>query len=374
MKRWHLVIATVLLAALAIEAQEPPRHSKLYVLNADQDSMSIFDVATHSLIKTIRVGKNPHGIASNKAQTRVYVSTEGDRGLTIVDSVRDVAIKRYTVFGLRPNEIDVTPDGRFVYIPVLNDGRYEVFDTTKEEIVARIATDGWPHNAVVSPDGRYAYLMPDTRPVEMSAEAASSAGLPASINKNVYVVDTSTQNVIANIPLPNTPRPTAISPDGKRLYLNTNNLNGFLVVDLEARKVVSQAVATETAEDAVALKNRPPRWPSELRSHGIAVAAGGREVWSTDNVLQFVYAFDVTVDPPRQIARLRTGRGSGWATATPDGKIVYVSVPSENAIAVYDVASKTERARIKFEPGMSPKRMLVVEAPRNETTTAAQVR
>ena len=44
------------------------------------------------------------------------------------------------------------------------------------------------------------------------------------------------------------------------------------------------------------------------RSHGIAVANDGKEVWVNDVVHAVTFAFDVTVDPPKQIARFAVGR------------------------------------------------------------------
>ena len=89
----------------------------------------------------------------------LYVATEGeDSGLTVVDAVADKAVKRFRVFGERPNEIDVTSDGRYLYLPARGDCCYEVFDTVNEEIVAKIPVTGLPHKVVVSPDDRFMYL------------------------------------------------------------------------------------------------------------------------------------------------------------------------------------------------------------------------
>ena len=154
-----LVLFVALLSASVLGAADG-RHLKLYVLSSNDSDLTVIDVATNQIIGTIDVGPLPHGIATPRSEEIIWVSTEGDNTLVVVDPRTDKVVKKYPGLGDRPNEIDVTPDGRFVYVPSLGGGVYEVFDTVKEEIVARIPTDGGPHNAVVSPDGQYMYLSP----------------------------------------------------------------------------------------------------------------------------------------------------------------------------------------------------------------------
>ena len=329
-----LVLLLLLLSARVGAAQEV--HQKLYVLNEKADDMTVIDVATNRIIGSVKVGPGPHGIAAPRSQDVLYVSTMGDLGLTVVDPVKDEVVKQYHIFGKVPNEIEVTSDGRYVYVPASREGVYEVDDTGKEKIIARIPTDGFPHNVVVSPDDKYMYLSP--------------AGKE---NEKIYIVATSTHSVVATIPTGNTPRPIALSPDGKRLYVNTNDLLGFVVLDLTRRKILSRAAYDLTPEERAQ--------PS--RSHGIGVTPDGREVWSTDVNHGLVHVFDVTSDPPRQIARLETGRRPLWLTFTPDRKTVYIANTADDTISAFDVASKKETARIQLERGKAPKRMLVVTVP-----------
>lgn len=332
---------------------------KLYILNSNSNDMTVVDVSTNQVIKTIEVGELPHGIAATKSQDLLYVSTEGDRGLTVVDAVTDEVIRRYNIFGLRPNEIDCTSDGRYVYVPALGDGVYEVFDSLREKIIARISVDGFPHNVVASPDDRYMYLSAydrESRPGEIVVKG----GKLTTLNKKIYVVDTTSHSVVATIPTKNTPRPIAISSDGNRLYVNVDYWLGFLVLDLSSQRVINQ-VAYDLTPEEKAIRSR---------SHGIGVTPDRREVWSTDVNHNLVHVFDVTKDSPQQIARLETGNTPLWLTMTPDGKTVYVANTIDDTISVFDVASKRERERIylgerKSPVGKrkSPKRMLVLNVP-----------
>jgi len=331
-------------------------HQKLYVLNSGGGDITVIDVATNKILRTIRVGTLPHGVATTKAHDVLYISVERENALTIVDPVKDKVMKRYEFFGKRPNEIEVTSDGRFVYMPAFSDGKYEVFDTNNEEIIQRISVDGNPHNVVVSHDDKYMYLSPVDRGRISIEEAKAQGWGPTSLNKKIYVVETATHTIVDTIHTGNTPRPITINSDGTRLYVNTDNLLGFLVIDLEKRKVVHTAKYELTLEEK--------QVPSQ--SHGIVITPDDSQVWSTDVAHGVVHVFDVTKEPPEQIARIKGGKERltpYWLAVTPDGKTVYAANTADSTISVLDVTTLKEVARIKLGQSKSPKRMLVLNVP-----------
>jgi YVTN family beta-propeller protein len=341
-----------LFAAAPIMAKQ-----KLYVLLSAEDRVAVVDGVGHEVLRSITVGKEPHGIAAPRSQDVLYISAEGANTLTVVDAITDQVVKQYPILGRRPNEIEVTGDGRTLLIPALGDGVYEVFDTEEEKIVARIPTDGFPHNTAVSPDGRYAYLAPmDRGPYEL--ERIRELDLPLSLNEKIYVVDIATRSTVGSIPLPDAPRPIVIHPNGKRLFVNRDGLMGFEVVDLEERRVIATARYVLNEEEEAT--------PS--RSHGIGVTPDGREVWSTDINNGTVHVFDVTRDEPQHLAKLQTGRTPLWLTISPDGKLVYVANTADDSVSVFEVATRREKTRIQLDKGSAPKRMLVLDVPEAQRT------
>ncbi len=191
-----LVLAVPVLATVALTAQHESSHEKLYILHSRSNTMSVVDVATNTIIKTVEVGKQPHGISTPKSRALLYVSTEGDGGLTVVDTSRDEVVKKYGGMGLRPQEGDITPDGRFLYLPSYS-GYWQVFDTQREEIVERIFTKGLGHNTLISPDGRHAYLFPIA---PGPGHWQLGLGLPTTQPREITVVDTGTHKVVGTIP------------------------------------------------------------------------------------------------------------------------------------------------------------------------------
>ena len=344
--RWLVIITGAI--SISVNANQ----QKLYVLSSLGDDVTVIDVASNKIIGSIAVGDRPHGIAAPRAHDVLYIATEFDNSLAVIDPVNDVVVKKYRIFGSRPNEIDVTSDGRFVYLPILGHGVYEVFDTETETIVARIATNGFPHNAVISPDDRFAYLSAMDRGMA-SAEALSERGLPTTLNDKIYVVDVATHSVVATIPTGDAPRPIAISPDGNWLYVNVDGLQGFLVLDLIARKQVARVTYELTVDEQATVS----------RSHGLIVTSAGKEVWASDVNLGLVFVFDVTQNPPKQVARLDNEAPVYWMAITPDGKTIYVSSAPGDVVTAYDVQTRTKTHTIQLAKGKSPKRMLVLDVP-----------
>jgi DNA-binding beta-propeller fold protein YncE len=98
----------------------------------------------------------------------------------------------------------------------------------------------------MAPDGRFVYLLPIAggeghwkRP---------SLGLPRTQPKEVTVVDARTHKVVGTIPTGTGPRPGTISADGKRLFMNVDDLMGS--GDRHRRaQVVSKATMTLTPDE-----------------------------------------------------------------------------------------------------------------------------
>lgn len=349
-----LALALISIAgSSSLTAQTPAASTqeKLYVSLETTDTVAVVDLKSFKQTKTLKVGMHPHGQASPASQDKLYVAAEVGGTVTLIDTIRDEVIKTFDVgFGVEPQNGAVTPDGRFLYQPSYA-GYWQVFDTQKEEVIEYIHTLGIGHNTVMAPDGRFAYLLPIVG--GPGHFARPSLGLARTHPKEVTVVDARAHKVVGAIPVGSGPRPGTISPDGKRLYMNVDDLLGFLVIDTAARKVISKGTFTLTPDEQAV----------RSRSHGIAVANDGKEVWTNDVVHNLTFAFDVTVSPPKQIARFAVGRQPYWVVPSKDGKTIYVNCPSSDELIAFDVLAKKEKGRIQFPKGSHPTRMLVVAAP-----------
>lgn len=335
----HPTALSLPLILTALAAAPGPRQPapKLYVANSAGNDLHVIDTATNRVIRRVEVGPEPHGLAATAAGDRVFITLENTRGergeLLWFDPSSDTVVRRLAV-GPRPNQLAVTPDGPIAYIPC-DDATWWVVDTARAEVLTKIATGGRPHNTLCSPDGRRMYLGPKG-------------------SYHVLIADTATHKLVGEIPLSDAPRPLALSEDGARLYANVDTLIGFEVADVPRRAVIHR-VEADVPEGLLRTASR---------SHGIGVRPGGKELWMCDVFHDRTYVFDLTTEPPRQVATVVMQGGGYWMAFSPDGTRCYVSERVGNTVAVIDTDTRRTVARVAV--GKVPKRVLVV-APRGGT-------
>jgi YVTN family beta-propeller protein len=330
-----ILLTLALLTTLASAFDPPPPATqKLYVANSAGNDIHVIDLATNKVLRRVEVGPQPHGLVATAKGDRVFITienTSGDEGeLVWLDPANDTVTRRMKV-GPRPNQLACTPDGKIAYVPC-DDASWWVIDTVKGEVLKKIPTGGRPHNTLCSADGKRMYLGPKG-------------------SYHVLIADTTTHQLVGELPLSDAPRPIVLSKDEKRLYANVDTLIGFEVVDLAKRKVIHRIQADLPAE----LLRKPSR------SHGIGIRPDQKELWMCDVYHDRTYVFDLTVDPPKQTDTIVMKGGGYWICFSPDGAYCYISERIGDSIAVIDTASKRTVARIAV--GRAPKRVLVVTLP-----------
>src|SRR5947207_15422885 len=95
------------------------QESKLRIIqtNSAGDNIHIIDPVTNKVVGEIKGIEAPHGIAVAPDGSRIYVSEQADKTLTVFDGKTLQAIKRIPLSG-NPNLIDITPDGRWIYAAI----------------------------------------------------------------------------------------------------------------------------------------------------------------------------------------------------------------------------------------------------------------
>jgi YVTN family beta-propeller protein len=196
------VVATVLLddvAALAIS----PDGRRLYAISCDrrtyheypEGELTIIDTGSHAAISTIAVGACPETITVSPDGDYLYITHYGtcsvsavnpttgnstalvlrdaplavvfapDSGhayvrnahsLTVIDSVTNDANDIYT--GELPRGLQLSPDGKRLYISNFGDGTLSVVDTITGSVATTVDVRGYPEAVAVSPDGERIYV------------------------------------------------------------------------------------------------------------------------------------------------------------------------------------------------------------------------
>ena len=333
--RYALIRRVVFAAALLGIASAASAQVRVLQTNSGGDNIHLIDPATNTIVGEITGVPINHGAAGSPDGRRLYFSSEGERTLTVVDGKTFAIIKKIPLSG-RPNNISIARDGSRVYVGIVSEpGAVDVIDTAALERVKSIATKGGIHNVYVTPDGKHVV-------------AGSIAG------RLMTVIDSKTDEPEWTL-FTEGVRPIAFetNPDGstKRAFVQLSAFHSFAVVDFQQRKEVSRVSQPDIPADQ---QDKGPFNGSP--SHGIGVAPDGRTLWATSRANHAIYAY--SLPDLELLGSVPVGGRSDWVTFTPDSKLIYVAVESENSVSAIDVASRKEVARIPV--GKNPKRNTTV--------------
>jgi len=178
--------------------------------------------------------------------------------------------------GHRPFAPTTSPDGKLLYVPLHNEGRVQVLDTTSAKEVASYPVAMNPHWIAVNRDGSRGYTanhesnlvsvldlahggtVLTTIPVGTSPHSITMSPDGSQIavvcygSNDLWFIDPATNAVVKTVPVGLKPQDVVYAPDGKHLY--TANVDGgtISVVDT-ATFAVTATIATGKSPTSIAL-------------------------------------------------------------------------------------------------------------------------
>jgi YVTN family beta-propeller protein len=339
-----VILAGVLAGTLSFTEPAAQQASKLRILQTNYagDSVQIIDPATNKVVGEIKGHEGVHGIVASPDGTRIYLGSEAENAVTVIDGKTLQTMKQIPLSG-NPNLIDVTPDGKYIYaaiavswddlseFPVLKPGKtggIDVIDTTTFKNIKTINT-GPIHDLYVTPDGKFVI-------------AGTARGMRPPAHK-FLVVDTKTNEVAWDLTMNPAPNPMAMSkkPDGStdKVYTQNSRDNGFQVIDFDTKKVINAVKLPDVPEQERNLHGGPSV------SHGMWVTPDQRSLVLISRLNSSVYKYSLP-DLRLTGSTKLNGLGAGWMTITPDGRRVYVANEHSNTVSAVDLASMKEIATI----------------------------
>lgn len=184
-----------------------------------------------------------HMVAGSADQKKFYTANIGSDSVTAFEftNVPPAASKiTHIPVGKQPEAIDLSPDGKEVWIGLNAEGMAEVVDTATYKSVAKINIGGRPYRVRFTPDGKYVIC----------------TMLPT---KEIIVIDAATRKEVKRMKLENMPLGVAFSSDGKMLFVtsgradpNALGVDAVLKIDL-AKMEITGSVDPGRAPDGVAV-------------------------------------------------------------------------------------------------------------------------
>jgi YVTN family beta-propeller protein len=137
-----------------------PDGKRAYTANIASDTVTSIELNQPSgprQIAHIAVGKNPEAIDVSPDGRELWVGQNGDGSISIIDTAAN-KVKETIKVGEVPIRVKFTPDGRRVLVSDAKANQIIVLDAATRKEVKRIAADGVPVGILITPDGRRAFV------------------------------------------------------------------------------------------------------------------------------------------------------------------------------------------------------------------------
>lgn len=131
---------------------------RIYTANIRSNTITVFDSTTPPMkVIQIPVGNQPEGIDLSPDGKELWVGKNGEGKITIIDTATN-KIKEDVQTGGVPIRVKFTPDGKRVLVSSAQSGELIVLDALARKEIKRIAVGEVPVGILITPDGKRAFV------------------------------------------------------------------------------------------------------------------------------------------------------------------------------------------------------------------------
>jgi YVTN family beta-propeller protein len=226
-------------------AAAPP--SLAIVMNSGEASVSVIDMASRKVIRTLPTLREPSHWALSPDRNKLYIADASGNALFVVDPHTATAIGHKTIAD--PYQLGFTPDHRYLVVNALRLDYVDVYNAVDLSLVKRFSPGSMPSHLDFSPDSRWSFNSMQGSGTVVSFDLTTMAirwktkvgSTPAGVlwhNGKVLVCVMGTDHVVELDPVTGQVLRTAktgigphnifLTPDGSTLYVS-NRIGGSLV-------------------------------------------------------------------------------------------------------------------------------------------------
>jgi YVTN family beta-propeller protein len=228
---FHTVVGTISNASIngADELAVTPNGSMVFLTN-QFGHLGVIDTPTKQLVSTITGRGRPDGLAVSPDGAKLYVATDGFSGVAPGIDIINVATQQLiasTIFegplAGSPGAVRFTPDGVKAYVTnraAAPNGAVFVLDVSTDLILHTIEGLDFPMSMEVTPDGKWVFV-------------AEQAG------NRIAVIDVATDNIAQTISDIPSAAFVAIAPDAAHMYVSNVYDNTVTAIGIEKLPVYS---------------------------------------------------------------------------------------------------------------------------------------
>lgn len=198
---------------------------KLYFTAETNRAIARLDLPSGKVDWIMGTGQNgSHMVVGTGDQKKFYTANIGSDSVTAIELPPLAQGRRpitHIPVGKQPEAIDLSPDGKEVWIGLNAEGMVEIVDTAGYKSVTKVNTNGRPYRVRFTPDGKYVIC----------------TMLPT---KEVVVIDAATRKEVRRVKLESTPLGVAFSADGKTVFLTLVQPDAVVKLDIEKGTVTGR--------------------------------------------------------------------------------------------------------------------------------------
>ncbi len=278
-------------------------------------------VALPAIGTPVKLTSAPTYLAAAPDGHHVYIAA-ADNTVSVLDPAGNRLAAAIRVPG-PARFLSFSPDGHFVYVSLWDRQggsvhAVSVVDTTDNRVQRTIPVRSRPFRTAVTPDGRWLFV-------------------PDHDTHTVAVLDTTRMARVAEIDVLSSPRSVSFSVDGKRAYVAGDGSNEITVLDTATRRPVKNI---EVGEAPHSVEQNPAR--------PVAMAVNG-----TDGTVSVIDTGTGTVRGTVRVGRLPLNVGFA-----PDGRYAYVVNSGSNTVSV--VRMDTLKVTATLRTGKTPTSIAVL--------------
>jgi YVTN family beta-propeller protein len=209
-----------------------PRNGLLYVTTELQNSITVIDPRTLTIVQTIPTGQpESHMLAITRDGRRGYTSNVGPGTVSVVDLEAKKVLAVLAISG-RAQRISLSVDDRWVFTADQTKPQLAVIDTAANQVKTWVPLPGLGYGTAPTPDGRWLLV-----------------AVPAA--RQVVVVDLESLKVVRALDVPPAPQEVLVRPDGATAYVSCDASAQVAVIDLKDWKV-EKPIAAGSGADGLA--------------------------------------------------------------------------------------------------------------------------
>jgi len=354
-------------------------NGEAWVVNQISDSVSIVDLASMRVRRTLLVGDEPADVVFAGSPEKAFVSLSVPERVAVLDAANPGAVTGVAIAGSQPRALAVSPDRSTVYLAIFESGNHST---------------ALPHATVSLASSPYAGQNPPPNAGNLfsPAKAASNGAAPRVgqiVRKNVAtgqwldgngrnwssfvtwdvhdhdiaVINASTNavtyvnglmNIVAGIGTAPNGDVVAVGLESRNDLRFEQNINGVFVKCMAAR-ISGGSAGVVDMNPHLGYSAPTTDVLSRLQSigdpRGVAVGANGT-AWTAGLGSSNVIAFNPATGA--RVATVNVGEGPTGLVLSPDGTRLYVLNRFEGSVSAVSTASNAELARIAFHDPTPP--------------------